>query len=31
MLFYMSEEAQEGRDAFKEKRRPDFARFPRRP
>jgi naphthoate synthase len=31
LLFYMSEEAQEGRDAFKEKRRPDFARFPRRP
>jgi naphthoate synthase len=27
----MSEEAQEGRDAFREKRRPDFARFPRRP
>ncbi|MHB8511941.1 MAG: 1,4-dihydroxy-2-naphthoyl-CoA synthase [Actinomycetota bacterium] len=31
MLFYMSEEAQEGRDAFVEKRRPDFAKFPRRP
>jgi naphthoate synthase len=31
MLFYMSEEAQEGRDAFKEKRCPDFARFSRRP
>jgi naphthoate synthase len=31
LLFYMSEEAQEGRDAFKEKRSPDFARFPRRP
>jgi naphthoate synthase len=31
MLFYMSEEAQEGRDAYKEKRAPDFARFPRRP
>ncbi len=31
MLFYMSEEAQEGRDAFKEKRRPEFDRFPRRP
>jgi naphthoate synthase len=31
LLFYMSQEAQEGRDAFREKRRPDFARFPRRP
>ena len=31
MLFYMSEEAQEGRDAFLEKRPPDFARFPWRP
>jgi naphthoate synthase len=31
LLYYMSEEAQEGRDAFKDKRRPDFARFPRRP
>ncbi|MDA2808473.1 1,4-dihydroxy-2-naphthoyl-CoA synthase [Nocardiopsis suaedae] len=31
MLYYMSEEAQEGRDAFKEKRRPEFERFPRRP
>jgi naphthoate synthase len=31
MLYYMSEEAQEGRDAFKEKRPPDFAQFPRRP
>ena len=31
MLFYMSEEAQEGRDAFKEKRRPEFDKFPRRP
>ena len=31
LLFYMSEEAQEGRDAYKEKRRPDFSRFPRRP
>jgi naphthoate synthase len=31
LLFYMSEEAQEGRDAYVEKRRPDFTRFPRRP
>ena len=29
-LFYMSEEAQEGRNAYLEKRRPDFAKFPRR-
>ena len=26
-----SEEAQEGRDAYKEKRTPDFSAFPRRP
>jgi naphthoate synthase len=31
LLFYMSEEAQEGRDAYREKRRPDFGRFPHRP
>jgi naphthoate synthase len=30
LLFYGSEEAQEGRDAYREKRRPDFTRFPRR-
>ncbi len=30
-LFYMSEEAQEGRDAYNEKRAPDFSRFPWRP
>ena len=31
LLYYMTEEAQEGRDAFKEKRAPDFSRFPKRP
>ena len=31
MLYYMSEEAQEGRDAYVGKRPPDFAQFPRRP
>ncbi len=31
MLFYMSEEGQEGRDAFVQKREPDFSRFPWRP
>jgi naphthoate synthase len=30
LLFYGNEEAQEGRDAYREKRRPDFSRFPRR-
>jgi naphthoate synthase len=30
LLFYMSEEAQEGRTAYVEKRPPDFSRFPRR-
>ncbi|MEJ2514646.1 MAG: 1,4-dihydroxy-2-naphthoyl-CoA synthase [Gammaproteobacteria bacterium] len=30
-LFYMTEEGREGRDAFLEKRKPDFGRFPRRP
>jgi naphthoate synthase len=31
LLFYMSPEAQEGRDAYVEKRPPDFSKFPRRP
>ena len=31
MLFYMSEEGQEGRNAFQEHRPPEFGRFPRRP
>ena len=31
LLFYMSEEGQEGRNAYVEKRPPDFSRFPRRP
>ncbi len=31
LLFYMSEEGQEGRDAYNEKRPPDFSRFPRLP
>jgi len=31
LLFYMSEEAQEGRNAFLEKRPPDFSKFPRLP
>jgi naphthoate synthase len=30
LLFYGSEEAQEGREAYKQKRKPDFSRFPRR-
>jgi naphthoate synthase len=30
LLFYESAEAQEGRNAFRERRQPDFARFPRR-
>jgi naphthoate synthase len=31
LLFYMTEEGKEGRDAFLEKRRPDFSQFPRFP
>lgn len=31
LLFYMTEEAQEGRDAYKEKRKPEFDKFPKRP
>jgi naphthoate synthase len=31
LLFYGSEEAQEGRDAYRERRAPDFSRFPKRP
>ncbi len=31
LLFYGSEEAQEGRDAYREKRKPDFGKFPKRP
>jgi naphthoate synthase len=30
LLFYENAEAQEGRDAYREKRKPDFTRFPRR-
>lgn len=31
LLYYMTEEGQEGRNAFVEKRAPDFSRFPKRP
>jgi naphthoate synthase len=31
LLYYMTDEAKEGRDAYLEKREPDFSRFPRRP
>jgi len=31
LLFYMSEEGQEGRNAYQERRDPDFSKFPKRP
>lgn len=31
LLYYMTEEAQEGKNAFVQKRKPNFAKFPRRP
>ena len=31
LLYYMSEEAQEGKRAYLEKRRPEFEKFPKRP
>jgi naphthoate synthase len=31
LLFYASDEAREGRQAYTEKRQPDFSKFPRRP
>ena len=31
LLYYMSEEAQEGKNAFNEKRTPDFSKFPKLP
>jgi len=31
LLYYMSEEAQEGRNAYNQKRKPDFGKFPKRP
>jgi naphthoate synthase len=31
LLFYLTEEGQEGRNAFKEKREPNFDKFPKRP
>jgi naphthoate synthase len=31
LLFYASEEAREGREAYKQRRKPDFGQFPKRP
>jgi naphthoate synthase len=31
LLFYMTDEGQEGRNSYKERRRPDFSKYPRRP
>mgnify|MGYP003333344541 CR=1 FL=1 len=31
LLFYLTEEGQEGRNAYKEKRPPNFDKFPKRP
>jgi naphthoate synthase len=31
LLYYMTEEGQEGRDAYQQRRRPDFAQYPKRP
>jgi naphthoate synthase len=31
LLYYLSEEAKEGKQAFIEKRKPDFSKYPRFP